>query len=313
MQSIFEKLHKMRIITANEILDIFHNIQHNNHHHYWNESVHRLTFNSMHLYIHKLRFIWLNMVQLDQALGCDLLIPMRIVNILSTKIKISIQSSIFVCYNEQIHWTVSCKPFMCSMLRASCTVHGILGLRSSSSSLYTFWISDYSLFKINSIHFWMNQMSIARIFQNKTNGENLSNWYKKKENQWTAVISKCFMNSSDEFSVSSNIWNQNSVGVESTFHLIVYIAKVFDFDVNFLTMFDDFDRVCHSSIGVWNSVRLGNTPRRVHFNGFYADSSEWGMFNNANKRLNFTTIIIFHRGTICLMPDDKPHRFLLYE
>lgn len=31
----------------------------------------------------------------------------------------------------------------------------------------------------------------------------------------------------------------NSIGVESTFRLIVYIAKVFDFDVNFLTMFVD--------------------------------------------------------------------------
>lgn len=33
----------------------------------------------------------------------------------------------------------------------------------------------------------------------------------------------------------------NSVGVESTFRLIVYFAKVFDFDVNFLSMFVDFE------------------------------------------------------------------------
>lgn len=158
VRSILEKLHKMRIITVNEILDIFHNIQHNNHHHYWNGIIHCLTYTKT-----AFNFVKYGTTGPTKPLDVICEIPMRIVDMnifLSTKN----QDLNPIVDFRLSYWTNSlshklCKPCMCSMLHAPYTVFGFRHF----IVFHTFWISDYSLFKINSIRFWTNHVSNARI------------------------------------------------------------------------------------------------------------------------------------------------------
>lgn len=272
VRSILEKLHKMRIITVNEILDIFHNIQHNNHHHYWNGIIHCLTYTKT-----AFNFVKYGTTGPTKPLDVICEIPMRIVDMnifLSTKN----QDLNPIVDFRLSYWTNSlshklCKPCMCSMLHAPYTVFGFRHF----IVFHTFCISDYSLFKINSIRFWTNHVSNARISdftkQNKC-------WEPrkgiKKGKKWTRMTSKCFMNSSDQFSTELGwCW------IDILFDCLHCEGLLYrcEFHYNFRR----FWNVCHSLFGVWNSVRLGNTARRVNNNGLYVGSSEWGMFNSANS------------------------------